>query len=164
MKKNNSSTHSLSGVSALLLFGIFAACIVLVLLSGAKLYRAMTQRDRASADARTAVEYIATRVRQAASPDSLSVTSFGGSDCLEMTERIDGDSYRTRLYCADGWLWELFSADGGSISPEDGTRILEADSMSLTLQGDLLSCVLTDPDGVEHRLLLSIRGSEEVGE
>ena len=61
--------HQLNGLMALLLFGVFAACVLAVLLTGANAYRRLTQRDQAAYLRRTCVQYLATRVRQADSRD-----------------------------------------------------------------------------------------------
>ena len=43
--KQRTVKHNIDGLAALLLFGIFAACVLSVLLSGAGAYRRLTQRD-----------------------------------------------------------------------------------------------------------------------
>ena len=78
--------HQLNGLMALLLFGVFAACVLAVLLTGASAYRRLTQRDQEAYLRRTCVQYLATRVRQADSRDRVSVESFGGADALVLTE------------------------------------------------------------------------------
>lgn len=54
--------HHIDGLVALLLFGVFAACVLVVLLTGADAYRRLTERDQAAYERRTGVQYIATRV------------------------------------------------------------------------------------------------------
>ena len=49
----------------LLLFGVFAVCVLSVLLTGADAYQRLSERDRVSYDQRTAAQYLSTRVRQA---------------------------------------------------------------------------------------------------
>ena len=63
--KQRTVKHNIDGLAALLLFGIFAACVLSVLLSGAGAYRRLTQRDLTAYDRRTGLQYIAARVRQA---------------------------------------------------------------------------------------------------
>ena len=38
--------HQMDGLIALLLFGVFAVCVLAVLLTGADAYRRLTERDR----------------------------------------------------------------------------------------------------------------------
>ena len=59
MMKSNS--RKIENLVSPLLFAVFAFCILFVLLTGAKTYRTVTQRDNASFDSRIAVQYISTR-------------------------------------------------------------------------------------------------------
>lgn len=150
--------HKLDGLITLLLFGVFAACILSVLLTGADVYRRLTARDQAAYARRTCVQYVATKVRQAPSGAALSVEDFGGTDALVMGEDIDGEAYLTRIYCYDGWLRELFTYAGGEFYPEDGEKIIEARQMDLSLEDGLLTVSITDETGAETELVLALRG------
>lgn len=154
--------HSLNGLLALLLFGVFAACVLSVLLMGADAYQRLTERDRESYDSRTAAQYIATRVRQADRSGGVSVGAFGGSDALELWETIDGEAYVTRVYCHDGWLRELFTDAAGDFAPEDGEPVLEAESLSVSLSGGgLLTVDITGADGETQQVTLYLRSGKE---
>ena len=56
--------HHIDGLAALLLFGVFAVCVLAVLLTGADAYRRLTQRDQAAYDRRTCEQYLTTRDRK----------------------------------------------------------------------------------------------------
>ena len=154
--------HSLNGLLALLLFGIFAACVLSVLLMGADAYQRLTERDRESYVSRTVAQYIATRVRQADRSGGISAGAFGGSDALELWETIDGEAYVTRVYCHDGWLRELFTDASGDFAPEDGEPVLEAESLSVSLSGaGLLTVEITSADGETQQVTLYLRSGKE---
>lgn len=154
--------HSLNGLLALLLFGIFAACMLSVLLMGADAYQRLTERDRESYESRTVAQYIATRVRQADRSGGISAGAFGGSDALELWETIDGEAYVTRVYCHDGWLRELFTDASGDFAPEDGEPVLEAESLSVSLSGaGLLTVEITSADGETQQVTLYLRSGKE---
>ena len=146
----------------LLLFGILTTCLLLVLLSGAKIYRGVTERGRESFDQRTAAQYLSTRVHQADAAEAVRVENFGGEPALVMSEMIDGVCYETRIYCYDGWLRELFAESGYNASPEDGEQLLPLEALELTLESGLLRVTFTDEDNTETELLLSCRGGREV--
>lgn len=131
MKRN----HHLDMLGALLLFCVFAACVLGILLTGAGLYRRLTERDQASYDRRTGSQYIATRVRQADRLGSVAVEEFGGTDALALEDEY---GYVTRVYWHDGWLMELYAAAGAEFSPEDGEKLMPADGLALSLEGRLL--------------------------
>lgn len=158
--KERSRKNSISGLAALVLLGVFAAGILAVLLSGAAAYQRLTERDAQSYDSRTCMQYLAAKVRQAPAPDALSLSDFGEGDSLLLSETIDGTEYQTQVYCYDGWLMELFTVAEAGLLPEDGEKILPAESLSLTLAGDLLRIAVVDGNGTENALTLALRGGE----
>ncbi len=150
--------HHTDALAALLLFGVFAACILSVLLTGAEAYRRLTQRDQAAYARRTAVQYIATRVRQADSLALVSVEEFQGVTALVLRE--DGE-YATRVYCHEGYLKELYASEEDLMVPGDGERIMAAEGLELSLDQGLLTVSVTGENGEESTLLLSLRSGEE---
>ncbi len=159
MSVNKTEKHHMDGLLTLLLFGVFAACVLFVLLTGANIYRDLTQRDQAAYAHRTCAQYIAAKVRQAPAPDAVRVEEFGG-DALVLSQDIDGWEYLTRIYCYDGWLRELFAQADGELAPQDGEKIIEAQGLELALEDGLLSVYVTDGSGQTTALTLLIRGGE----
>ena len=148
----------------LVLFGVFAVCVLSVLLTGADAYQRLSRRDSRSYDQRTAAQYLSTRVRQADRLGSVSVEDFGGVDALIFREDIEGEIYETAVYCYDGWLRELFTAEDSGMLPEDGERVLEAERLELTPDGQTVLAELTAPDGEILRLNLYLRSREGAAE
>lgn len=159
--KNERKQLKMGSLMALMLFGVFAACLLFLLLTGADIYQKMRDRDTAAYDSRTAVQYITTRVRQADRADRLTVGAFDGSDALILLEETEGGLYETKLYCYDGWLMELYAAADTDLSPEDGEKILELNRLKLSLADGFLQAKLTLPDGREESLSLQLRSGRE---
>lgn len=162
MKKEQNGKFSVDGVLALVLFGIFALCVLAVLLQGAKAYRQLTERGQASYQQRTAAQYLVTRVRQADAQGAVSVGSLGAVETLELVETIDGTRYVTRVYCWDGQIRELFSAADREFSPADGQCILPASDLDLELNNGLLTAEIVDADGRRTQVSVSLRSGQEV--
>lgn len=158
--KRGPSQHHIDGLLALLLFGVFAACVLAVLLTGAGAYRRLVQRDLSAYERRTCAQYIATRVRQADRQGDIQVSDFGGVQALVLGQ---GDGYTTRVYCYEGWLMELYAAEDAGLSPEDGDQVLEIDSLKLSLEEGLLTVEIGVPGGMTDTLLLSPRSGEGAG-
>ncbi|OUQ81651.1 DUF4860 domain-containing protein [Flavonifractor sp. An100] len=158
MKQRHWNHSHMESLFALLLFGVFAACVLSVLLTGASAYQRLTTRDQLAYQQRTCTQYLATKVRQAASPDSISVDYFGDGDALIFSQEIDGELYLTRIYCWDGWLRELFTSADGDFSPEDGEQVLPLQQLSLELEDSFLTAVFSLPDQLPLSLTLYIRG------
>ncbi len=158
--KNEEKRSSWSILAALMMLALFSVSILWALLSGAGVYSRLTRQSRISYDSRTAIQYIATKVRQAPSPDAVSVSAFHDADALLITQSIDDTDYITRIYCHDGYLRELFTIDTDGFSPEDGEKILPADSLRITHHDSLMVITLTDTQGSVRQLKLSIRNGE----
>ena len=144
--RKRGSQHHIDGLLALLLFGVFAVCVLAVLLTGARAYRGLTQRDQAAYSRRVCMQYIATRVRQADRAEGVSVEPFG-----------EGDA---RVYHYDGYLMELYASAEEELHPQDGQRIIPAGGVELSLEDGLLSVEVTDEQGVQDSLRLSLRSGE----
>lgn len=167
MKEGRRQNH-ITALAALALLAVFAVSILLALLAGAGAYRRLVDRDAAAFDARTAAQYIATRVRQNDAADGwdgrslVSVEDFCGVDCLTLRE-WNGDfasDYVTRVYCYDGSLWELYTAVDMEAALEDGDRVLDLDALTLSLEDGQLNAVLTLKNGETETVTLSLRSGE----
>ena len=158
--KRQPMKHHLNGLIALLLFGVFAVCVLAVLLTGADAYRRLTLRDQAAYDRRTCVQYVATRVRQADAEQCVSVEPFGDGEALVLSDGFS--DYVTRVYCHDGYMMELYAGRTAELSPEDGERIMPADSLDFSLEDSLLT-VTAGVNGTPSTLVLSLRSGEGVG-
>jgi len=164
MKKAAGSKNYISGLMAFAALGIFAVCVLAVLFAGAGSYSRLTETDRQSYEERTAAGYMAARVRQA---DGLEMAagSFGGSDALIICETIDGEDYKTLIYCYDGWLMEYF-ADAEAVDMDSdmelGSRLFPAEKMTISLEDCLFESEIT-MNGETVPVKLSIRSREEAG-
>lgn len=155
--KRNSVKHKLDGLAALLLFAVFAVCILMVLLTGADAYRGLTQRDDLAHEERTCAQYIAQRVRQADAQGRVNLEDFGGADCLLFGA---GEDYETRVYCWEGSLMELYSAPEDGLGPEDGEPIMAIQGMEISGTERELIVDITDSQGRPQRVCLALRGGE----
>ena len=144
----------------LLLFGVFAVCVLSVLLTGADAYHRLSERDRVSYDQRTATQYLAMRVRQADRLGGVEAGEFGSCSALLLKEDYDGVVYETWVYCHDGYVRELFAEEGGNFLPEDGEKILPARELSVEQQDSCLVLRILTEDEVWQELRLTLRSRE----
>lgn len=147
--------RNISDFLVLAVFAVMALCLLLVLLAGARIYRNLTDRSKNLDDHRTAVHYVTTRFRQ--SGGAVEIGDFGGCTALTSREKVEETTYLTRVYCHDGWLRELYAAEDGDFSPEDGEKILPLQSLSAIREGQMLRVQLTYPDGTWRELRLFLR-------
>lgn len=132
-----------NGLAALLLFGVFAVCILSVLLTGAKTYRALSERGAEEGDRRVCAQYLSARVRQSDRAGAIGVDKFGDGDALVLRETVGGSECETRVYVHDGYLNELFCLAGAGLSPGDGQRIMPAEGLEAEVSGGLVTLRVT---------------------
>lgn len=155
--KKREIQHYMDALAVLLLLGVFSACILSVLLTGAGAYRRLTQRDQEAYTRRTAVQYVATRIRQSDCLGQVTVEDFLGVPALVLREE---GGYATRVYCHDGYIKELYAYEEDLMVPGDGEPILAAQGLDFSLEDGLLTVTATDEVGVVSTLLLSLRSGE----
>lgn len=174
---------SLLSLAPLLLFAVFTACILMVLLSGADIYHKIAKRDQRSINQRTVSQYLTTRLHQSDAVDMISVGSFEtpdqsassstpteatadslsqyrttpAGDTLYLREELNGRIYYTRIYAHAGMLRELFAAEGLNFKPSHGTGILPLKDLHFTLQDGLLTIDITYEDGTSENLFIALR-------
>ena len=164
MNKNGNKyyTDSLAGM---LIFGLFAACIILSLLAGAGAYKRLTQRDQAAYEKRTCVQYIAAKIKNAPAPGSITVVDDGaGGTALRIEDNLNEEKFATYIYCYDGWICELLVPAEADPVFSAGERLLEA--KSLTFKHDGTGMITTDvvtQSGEESELLISLGSSNGRG-
>lgn len=161
MKKTESRFQT-EKILPLVLFAILAVCAVLVLLTGAGVYGRLTDRGQAAFQNRTVPLYIATKVRQADCAGTVSVEHVNGTDILRLLEQINGKGYVTRIYCYEGVVRELFSAEDVPFDPVAGEKITEASGVDFSLEEGFLTVGVTREDGTVTAQTLTLRSA--VGE
>jgi len=152
-----SNARKIENLVAPLLFAVFAFCILFVLLTGAKAYRTVTERDNAAFDSRTAVQYISTRIRSGDAAGALEVGQLDGCSALILTENIEGETYQTFVYAYEGYLCELFTAEGSGLGAADGEPLFPLTSLSFTEKNGVIVAILPDAT-----LTFALRSGKEV--
>ena len=159
--KEQKRKSNIDGLPVLLLFAVFTVLILMVLLTGADAVQKLSDRDQRSYDARTAMQYIVTRVRQADRAGGIEVRDFMGCDALVLSEDYDGVTYETMIYCHDGHLKELFAEAGLEQEPAYGEEVLPAEELHITLDGAWLRFTLALDEAEPTEMTLVLRSGEE---
>lgn len=152
----------ISALAALLTAALFVLCLLAVLLTGAESYRKVAEQGETAFAQRTAAGYLTARLRQGDTAGAVTVENFGSVDALALREQIGQERYVTRIYCREGYLWELYCAEDGDFLPEDGEPLVQLAGLELTQQDSLLTVGLRHPDGSAQTLIFSLRSQEEV--
>ena len=166
--KESVNTKNITLLLPLLMFVIFTACILFVLLAGTDVYRKLSGRDQDNFEQRTVVQYLTTRIRQ----NDTSTAIFAGNfedgmlqtegDTLFLKEELKDRTFYTRIYCHEGYLRELFSAEDVTFLPDAGQEILELHEINFCLEDNLLYINMEYKDSSKESLVLYLRSGMEV--
>ncbi len=154
--------HSLDTLLSLALFGLFAGCLLLVLMLGARSYQGVIDASEGSYAPRTCLQYIATKTSHYSGENAIALTQFGDGDALALYQEIDGCQYVTYLYLHDSQLMELFCEVDVALPPEAGFFIMEISQLQMTLVDDSLLSLSCEEDGISAQLYLQLHLGEGV--
>ncbi len=157
-----SKSRLLETLPNFLLFFLFASCMFLVLLSGAKLYKNVSGVMEEQFSVHTCISYLTVKVRHYDTKDAVSIGQIGEQDALLLKEEINGEMYLTYLYCSEGNLMELFCSADMNVLPADGQILMPLDELNLSMEDRLLSfsCEVDGADAHGSVCLQSGKGDE----
>ena len=140
-------SHSISGAFVFMLLGIFAVFSMLLVVLGARAYRATVDGASAHTRKRIAAAFVRNAVRAQDERGAIAVEEHDGLPVLALTSELDGESYVQYIYGYNGQLCELFTSAEYGFAPEDGEAVCAAQTFEPTLEGDLLTVRVTDENG-----------------
>lgn len=134
--------HSISSLTVLMLFTVYAVCISVVLLIGGNAYIRICGRGFDSYNNRVCVQYLTSCIRQA---DGIEIDEGRGTLIL-----YAGD-YVRKVYYHEGYLMELYTRPDANLVPEAGYRIAEVNSFEVEISEGMVTIRgITDEDLVVY--------------
>lgn len=150
------SQHKIDTVFIAALFILFAMTACLLVLIGARQYRATARAMNENYEVRTASSYLTEKIRQNDNAAGIAIVDFAGGNALALTNSVDS-SYTTYIYYYDGYLRELFVGENAIYTPDSGQEIIACDKFDAKLiHSGLISASLTDTTGTSHKIYLNI--------
>lgn len=154
---------SVRGVFVFALLAAFSLLSLIVVIVGARAYKAINAAADAAYASRTSVSYLIGKVRSADEAGMISVFEQDGTQVLSLGSLYDGEQYNTYIYCDGESVLEYFARAEQAFSPAFGEEILSARSLSFRLDGVLLLFELVDADGMAHEASLFLTAGGEAG-
>lgn len=158
MRRRFVNFENLESVLTLVLFAVFAGCVLAVLNTGVTTYSAIVERGQDSYDQRALTHLVSTKLRQSEGKGRVTVTKEDGIDVLSLYEQLESNEFVTRIYCYDGWLCELFTFSDMPFKPEDGERLMEATCVGMAEKDGFVTLELLDSDKDPVSVKFSLRG------
>lgn len=127
------------------LFALFVIALLLAILAGTGVYRALRAADGAASDERLSTSLIANAVRATDAAGSVSAAEGPEGPALVLTEHLDSGDYQTRFYLYRGFVVQEYALADAPLAPDAATRVVESASFSFELdEGSGLLRVSTD--------------------
>lgn len=136
MKKTAQTSHPISGLFSLLLFGLFVLFLLIMLLFSAQIYQQSLKKADSETDLGTISSYITTKFRQHDVQDGIFTDELNDIPALCFRDTINNRDYITYLYLDDGSLKELFTATGSSAQANAGTMIASLSDFQIEEKGN----------------------------
>lgn len=156
----------------LAVFGVFTVCALVLVTIGSEIYRHTVDEMSRNYETRTAIAYIAEKIRQndgllsdssADVNNKISISTLEGIPALQITQEVNGDNYLTYLYLHNGFLKELYIRSdtdlGGNILAAGQDIIKLSDFRMTQINDNLLEIELITHSGKTHRMYASLHCS-----
>ncbi|WP_080799632.1 DUF4860 domain-containing protein [Arabiibacter massiliensis] len=139
-----------------LLFALFVVALLIAIMAGTGLYRALVDVRDAADSSRLATGLIANSVRAADAVDAVGAGQGPEGRSLVLTERLDSGTFETRIYAYQGFIVEEYALDDAPYTPEKATRIVASERFAFSYENGLL--VVQTDDGDASIALRSVKG------
>jgi len=147
------------------LFGVFMLLAILVVVIAADGYRGVVATADSVDEVRTALGYVAGKLRSDAATSGVRMLDADGVTGLILSEEYEGDVYETYIFFRDGTLYEVaFDAGVYGFDPEDGWRLVSVADFSVRKVNDhLVRIAAVAHDGREQAMHVAVRAVEVGG-
>lgn len=153
-------------ISVLLTIGVFILTSLMLVTVGIGAYKNIVLVTNDNFQLRTSLSYVATKVRQSDTSDSVNIEEKEGVPVLVLGEEIESARYETLIYHYKGYLCELYREAGMDYELSYGVPAIEIEEfrIKLTEDGYLQLTARNKAGETEERLLCPRSGSGPVGE
>lgn len=132
-RSDRSFADTASAVSSMLLFVLFAVCMLLAVAVAADTYGRIKTGYQQSFGSAASIKYVTNKLRSA---ERITLMDNGGA-------AVESDGLVSLIWCEDGELYEKYSTVGEEITARDGDRISSADSLRITERDGLYEITVT---------------------
>ena len=151
-------SHRISSVFVFVLIGLFAVASLTLSLIGLRVYRSVTDAAGENSDAQMLLSYLSNKVRAHDTVGGISVAQLEGIPAMRFFETVEGDSYVTTVYAYQGAVWESLAQANEPFEPENGERLIAADSLAFSLLSpSLIETAVTLPGGEPRTMRVALR-------
>ncbi len=150
--------HTTDLLFTLGLFCVFASSAFLLVMIGLRVYRSTAEDLEDTFSTRTAISYVAEKLRRHDVAGAVELTELEGTPALRLTDRVGEALYDTYIYSDGAWLCELTVRRGTDAALTMGEQIIEVQDFTIRDAGDgFLEFTAGDSAGGTMRFLTHLR-------
>lgn len=158
---NHGQEHKPDLIAGSILFSLFITLLLALMLLSGWGYGRISQRMEQTYGQRTVLSYVAGQIRRHDQAGSVSVGEYENTTALTLCETIEGEKYKTLIYCVDDSVYELFIREGDVVPLESGTKMFESVELTFRKEGELVQIGVRS-GGRESSLELTLRSETRV--
>lgn len=146
--RGQNSAHIIDFLFVLSLFCIFTVSAFLVVIIGANVYRSTVKNMENTYSTRTALSYVAEKLRRYDSNGLVSLTDLDGMPALAFYDSMDTEDYITYIYSDGDALFEFTAGSDADVSPNMGEEVISVKNFSISEKDNGFLCLSAeDADG-----------------
>lgn len=131
MKDGANQKHMIDLLFPILLWTVLLICSIFTIVLGIHFYQKSTERISSTYEVRTVLSYVREKIHQADTEAAVSLGFLDDTESLILKQHSGNQIYNTYIYAYENALFELTTLDGVTLSPKDGTKILDVDGFTI---------------------------------
>ena len=150
----NTRTHTADLLFTIGLFCVFAAAAFILVTIGVQAYRNTTRHMQDTFSTRTALSYVAEKLRQHDVSGGAALGRIEDCPALVLYDQLGNDAYCTYIYSDGEALYELTVREGTDVTASMGSRIMQVRDFTVADAGSgFYEFSASDSDGHTVRYL-----------
>lgn len=155
---NTKKSWWINFISTILILGAFLIAALVLANVGIRVYQNVVLANDNNFELRTSLNYVATKVRQKDTVDSVRIEKKDGVDVLILGYEYEGSINETIIYFYNGYLREHIRTGDSDYSLDFGIEIMEIADFKMELINDnFLKLIATNSAGEQDELILYLR-------
>ena len=132
----NERTHTADLLFTIGLFCVFTAAALMLMMIGVQAYRSTAANMRDTFSTRTAISYVAEKIRRCDAAGALALGDVEGRPALVLSEELAGSLYHTYIYADGEDLCELTVQADAAVRADMGEHILQVRDFAIDDAGN----------------------------
>jgi hypothetical protein len=157
MNQADKKSWWVSFISTTVILGAFAIAALVLSNIGIQVYKNVVLANDENFELRTSLNYVATKVRQKDTADSVRMEDKEGTKVLVLDYESNGSINETLIYFYDGYLREHITEAGADYSLDFGFEMIEISDFNMYIEGNCLYMTAENSVGDREQMILSLR-------